>query len=392
MNLTMKHLFARIDEIIEINGKKKNPVLNINIDLLSNVIKFNAFYVPGLPYIYDEKNISRLTKINNQYYKRTFKYYSRPCIADIADNKDLKTDLREFFFNARGQVLQSVLQDGPKYSYIGLDSNKNDKRFWIRFKDSTDNNSVCIMLQNILSQHGLINIDKESIFDVSLLIGGTHEQDWHFDNPRLFASAIYKDDSKYIDPNDENNYYICHEVNRDLYNDDAKDKFAPASYLLDVTSRERGVKLGVPTYFLLNDGAKSGIKYGKPGDSFRIVNRREHKSVIHTIGSGLVFVGDFPHFGARNIGLRETKMNLTMKQLFARIDEIIEINGKKKNPDPLLFPNLFENFDNVNELTRLFFKTKPKTSKFQIYYLDSIGKVEKEVIESKKYDYPEWRK
>lgn len=87
-------------------------------------------------------------------------------------------------------------------------------------------------------------------------------------------------------------------------------KYAPASIILDVTKTGAGIKLGVLNQLVNDDSDTSTIKFGKPGDKLDI-NKGTFTSTVHVQGAGVIFAGDFPHVGVRNVE-KKTKFWLTL--------------------------------------------------------------------------------
>lgn len=220
------------------------------------------------------------------------------------------------------------------------------------------------------------------MYDISLLIGGIHDQPPHYDNPRLYACKRHGR-QKVFDENDSKNYSVMHEVSRHLFNEDIMGQWSPASTVLDVTSKGDGIKLGVLNQLVNDsDGTTTTIKCGKPDETFK-VERGEFTSIIDVQGAGVTFAGDFPHlFGVRNVTKDDIILNKIMTDLF------------KNLPDEITDENQIECFDilkntkRLNDVCRLFFKVKPIPTKHEIYNLDGVGFIENYVIESGTYDYP----
>lgn len=128
-----------------------------------------------------------------------------------------------------------------------------------------------------------------------------------------------------------------------------------------------------------NDNATT-IKFGKPNDLFTIHSATKHSTIIHAPPPGIIFAGDFPHFGVTHVESTDNALNEKIKQLFNNID-------KQKNRKTGL-RRVFNTTKDLDELCRFFLKTKPKNNKFQYYHLDGVGICENDIIENCCYDYP----
>lgn len=95
---------------------------------------------------------------------------------------------------------------------------------------------------------GIIDSNLEEMYDVSILIGDTKDQKVHHNNPRIYGHYCPLD----ANPNISFSYTDGHEINREQYNNDLSGKLAPASNILDVTTRLCGIKLGVLNDFIIS--------------------------------------------------------------------------------------------------------------------------------------------
>lgn len=253
----------------------------------------------------------------------------------------------------------------------------------ITFKRNNKKYSVFKEVENALDVFGVIDKKLEDVIEVLLLIGGTENQEPHFDNPRLYVCRRLKTGET------EDCFDPCHEINRKHYNEAVMGTFGPASMIFDVTGRRCGVRLGVLTSLLNITGEQAQVKFGNNEDVFPIVTTDPNYSVIHINGAGVVFGGDFPHFGVRNVQTEESDLNALMTKLFNDLISTEEVAKTKQDTDPQsAWFKIFEETPGLDELTRLFIKVKPKQEKFKFYDLDVVGTIPKDKITENTYDYP----
>ena len=318
----------------------------------------------------------RLERLNKDYYKRDFNQTSRPSFAVIGEMRDATAQVRDLFFKPGGQLKASeILDQKTKLHYIAINDKEKDKIYMISFEESKDDNSVFMRLHSILSKSGILNSEEEELYDIALLMGGTLEQPVHFDTPRIFG-VKRKPGTKRVAME---NFFIVHELNRELYNADIMGEWAPTSIILDVTGRECGIKLGLLNDFLNDPSEKTTVRWGKEGDKMSVSKLDEDRSIIHANGAGVQFLGDFPHFGVQNIDENDNNLNEKMKSFFKEID---------KNKSRKSIVNLFENTEGLNELCQLFVKLKPKKSVFQLYGIDAVGKMDITIFRDHIYEHP----
>jgi hypothetical protein len=236
----------------------------------------------------------------------------------------------------------------------------------IRFKNSEDvkDQSVYQQVQNFLSDHDVIDTEKEDMFDLLLLVGGTVDQKMHNDFPRIFGGGCLEGE----DVNDIGNYANAHEINRRLYNEDMMGERAPASIILDVTSRKCGVNLGFYSSFLNKQGRETNIAGGRESDMFVVKRSLGTKAIINIEGAGVIFAGDFPHFGTRNIKLSNNVLNKKMQEFFKVFWG--KVSNNKKMMQTCVTTKGF------SDMCRLFLKVKPKENAFKFYHFETVGTVD----------------
>jgi hypothetical protein len=345
--------------------------LKVDVDTLRSRMH-GEFFLIDKEYAKDPTECQRLQTINELHYKRSFNADTRPSIAAIGTMPNLTKTLRSLLFNDKGAINPRVMAEKRKdsLSIINFNQPVADNRLMFTIDESEDPNSVFGLLKTLLAEYGIIDSNVEEMYDVSILIGGTKDQQVHFDNPRIFGGYSSKDDS----PLNNFVYKEGHEINRELYNKDLHRKLGPASIILDVTTRLCGVSLGVLKEFIIpRDVNKASIKCGRDGEEFRVVSSNTKGTIINVEGAGVIFAGDFPHYGVKNVEEKNQALNENLMKFVAGIGTTI---SKKSYL-------LLEQTNNLNELSRLFLKVKPRDNEFRIYNLEAVG-----TFTGKFNDYP----
>jgi hypothetical protein len=261
-----------------------------------------------------------------------------------------------------------------------------DLRGMLTFHHNSDQASFFQQVQNALHKHHIVNLKRDSVFEILLLVGGTKQQEPHFDNPKIYACSRLPGTDGF-NQFKKTSYKDLYEVNRQWYNEDVMRENGPASMIFDVTKRECGLKLGVLTQYLTIDGDKASVKHGKLGETFSLVSHEDKYSTIHIPGSGVAFTGDFPHFGVRNVDDSDKGLNTIMNNLFTKLKKI---KGDRQDPmTKTKYFNTFQKTNQLDELCRLFVKVKPTNSKFELYDLDIVGTITKKDVDDGTYDFPE---
>lgn len=336
--------------------------LTIDISELKDKVFEGSFLVIEEAYAKDKEECKRLEDLNLRLFKREFDSTARPSISAIGEIPELTESLRDLFFNPNGSVKYQLQEEDGTVSFITFDIPKiKDKRLMYSIKNNEDDSSIFQNLKRLLGSNKIINFNEEEMYDVSILIGGTMDQKVHYDNPRMYGGYRSKKKGK------SGGFISGHEINRQMYNHDLNSPIGPASMIFDLTKRKFGINLGVLEKFVIQDSeGRAKIKCGKCVEDFRLVST-DHPNgpIININGVGVIFAGDFPHFGVRQVGAgaEEEKLSHELDQLFI---------GLPKKVTPELYGKL-ESIENLHEFSRLFLKVKPKTNKFHYYHFESVG-------------------
>lgn len=342
----------------------------VKLNVMEEIIRLcmhNGSYVIKLPYVQDVAECQRLQKLNKDLFKRKFLSNSRPCIKAIGEKPLFTNAVRELFFNSDGSLIATLKEElkTSSLSFINFDMVSKDKRIMVTLDEHKGTQSILQCMKFLLTEYGIIDPAKEIIYDVSLLIGGTVNQQLHTDSPRIMGGFIKKGQNK----KQPDEFVERHEINREEYNNDMMGQWSPASIILDMTTRLCGINLGVTNKVIMNcSDNEVSIKYGYEGDIFKVVSKDNHGTIVNVEGAGVIFAGDFPHFGVRNVNLNNVSLNTSMNKLFKEI---------AKTSDQEAY-GILENTPGINEYCRLFLKTIPKDNEFKIYDLPHVGIVHDE--------------
>jgi hypothetical protein len=213
-------------------------------------------------------------------------------------------------------------------------------------------------LENELQANNIISLKREKLDDVGMLIGGTEDQSLHHDVSRVHTRFVSK--AKY-DPKVENPI-AGWEVGRIEYNEAMTSEHAPCSILLGMGS-SRKVLLGVQKDQIERTGASQCTIIGGTGQVLDIVEEREDLVVLE-VEKGVMFSGDFPHAGVRNVP-QESPENDLLELLNNHISEILENKNltQRQHLDEIV--DMLCKFPNLDKLCRLFCSTEQLDGKMK---------------------------
>jgi hypothetical protein len=315
---------------------------------------------------------------NYQRFQRNFSVNSRPNLERINYNEDLFTRLKQCLFNVNGKFLNNLDDDIELCADIDIkptSAEKNndsiDERHQFIFKE---NSNTAKRIRNQLYINNIVSAN-EHIYEVVLIIGGTINQHLHFDFPRMFINDIEKTT-------------IAFEINRNKYNNDMESNIAPSSILFDLTPERTGINIGVLNDFIIIDAHRTlcTIRNGRADEHFLLTQQKTSNKFTTVIndkqGIGLRFVGDFPHFGAIN-ATTQNQMN-TLRKFRTALEPFRNSKGFKLRETF----NALEKIDRIDNICRLFIKTRPNTACKKSYAQSSVGIIEYDEWEiTKKLNY-----
>lgn len=213
-------------------------------------------------------------------------------------------------------------------------------------------------LENELQANNIISLEREKLDDVGMLIGGTEDQSLHHDVSRTHTRFVSK--TKY-DPKVENPI-AGWEVGRRDFNEAMTSEHAPCSILLGMGS-SRKILLGVQKDQIERIGASQCTIIGGTGQVLDIVEEREDLVVLE-VEKGVMFSGDFPHAGVRNVP-QESPENDLLELLNNNISEILENKNltQRQHLDEIV--DMLCKFPNLDKLCRLFCSTEQLDGKIK---------------------------
>ena len=242
-----------------------------------------------------------------------------------------------------------------------------DERIQLKYKDDSP---TSLKIKSILKKHKVFDETKERVLDVSLLIGGTHIQDPHYDIARMhisFPDEILKEPE------------VNHEINRQIYNKAMLSPYAHSSVLIGFED----FKLAIPECYLNihTEDNEVSIKFGNPNERFIIYDRRDYISYNHdgmvikliiivVPKCGIQFVSDFIHSGANNMEGIPRQTVTSFKSFYKKVyNHVLEFN--LKNTKTLI--NCLTKETILLNVTRLFFRTIPIDDCNLIAPLQNVG-------------------
>lgn len=219
---------------------------------------------------------------------------------------------------------------------------------------------------------GIVNLLYEQLDDVGLLMGGTEDQSLHHDVSRTFTS--FASTTKY-DPEEESPISGW-EVGRLEYNDAMSSPHAPSSILLGMNDSQK-VLLGVQKDQIKRiEGTNQCTIIGGTGQPLAIVCEKEHLVVLE-VDKAVMFSGDFPHAGVRNVP-EDSPENELLQRLNSKIAAIFQDTTLTKREALDAIVDMLCNFKGLSKLCRLFCSTemldgKMKNSKNAVGFSDCFA-------------------
>lgn len=202
-----------------------------------------------------------------------------------------------------------------------------------------------------LQANGIIDLEYEELDDVGMLIGGTEDQSLHHDVSRTLTSFVPSGDFD----SEENYPLLGWETGRPDYNAAMASPHAPVSVLLGM-SRPQKVLLGVQNDQIRRVSTNKCTIIGGTGEVLDIVREREHLVVIE-VEKGVMFSGDFPHAGVRNVS-QQSLENELLERLNSSISVILENSNMTDRQRLSTIVDMLCEFSGLNKLCRLFCSTQ----------------------------------
>lgn len=150
------------------------------------------------------------------------------------------------------------------------------------------------------------------------------------------------------------------EFDRLAYNEAMASPNAPSSLLISMNDSEE-VYVGVQKNQIEKYSCKEGhcrIVNGVPSEEFPIIRETEFLVVIRG-KPGVMFTGDFPHAGVRNVQVGSSE-DVLMKEFFEKVDAITKESIKRPNKEIVRnISKMMCQFPNLNQICRFHCSTEP---------------------------------
>jgi hypothetical protein len=216
-------------------------------------------------------------------------------------------------------------------------------------------------INDIFVELGVIDPDHESLHEIGILIGGTEDQSLHHDCARRFVRW-------YPQPitGKENERELSEilgvldgfEVDVLRYNTVMSSPYAPSSMLVAL-GNEGEMFVGVQKDRILRRsvGSKRCVIDGADNVEYEIVRETDMLVVLRVKG-GVIFTGDFPHCGVRNVG-RGTPEEVLVNELNQKIQAILEdFSARQRVSRSKAVVDMLCRFPGLDKLSRLHCSTQ----------------------------------
>jgi hypothetical protein len=213
-------------------------------------------------------------------------------------------------------------------------------------------------LETALQAEGIVDLNNEMLDDIGMLIGGTEDQPLHHDMTRALTSFVSKTN---FDPQAEAPV-AGWEVGRLEYNAAMSSPHAPSSIILGMGDPQ-SILLGVQKDQIKRISSTQCTIIGGTGQVLDIVCEREHLVILQA-EKGVMFTGDFPHAGVRNVP-EHSPENELVELLNHKISAILQDVSLTKREHLSAIVDMLCNFPDLNKLCRLFCSTQQLDGKIK---------------------------
>lgn len=296
---------------------------------------------------------------------------SRPRLQKIQLPTDKIHEIRSLFFDADGSLRDDMKNDidlSPKHGFINFENQvcfeeRRDQRWQvpIRKHDMGYQIPTRKVVERILSD--VFNPETEVLDDLGILIGGTEDQALHHDVARqctywLPEKCRYSDEVYAVPVGGW-------ELERLDYNEAMSSPNAPASLVMGMGNTSE-VLLGVQNDQIVRVAEKlCCIKGGVDNECFEIVRENKFLVVVRA-QPAVMFTGDFPHAGVRNV-----KVGSSQEQLLLSLNErIAKVLEQYPDDDPVAQTKevvaVLCRFPNLDQLCRLHCSSEMTNAKLSI--------------------------
>ena len=316
-------------------------------------------------------NVHFMNEVNESLPRFFISGVSRPRLQKVELPTDKINEIKRLFFDADGSLRDDVKNDidlSSKHGFINFQNlvnfeTRDDKRWQVPIRQHS---LGCLTptrkaVERILA--AAFDPETETLDDLGILIGGTEDQPLHHDLARQHVSWLpekwlYSGVSGMTPASGW-------EVDRLAYNEAMSSPNAPASLVMGMGDNTE-VLLGVQNDQIIRVGGKlCCIKGGVDDECFEIVRENESLVVIRAT-TAVMFTGDFPHAGVRNVKVGSSQERL-LGSLNKRIAFVLghcvdnySLAQTKGVVDVLC------GFPNLDSLCRLHFATVMSTTKLPV--------------------------
>ena len=214
-----------------------------------------AKYLKGRKQIYTPKDMDifgfeemkkECDKVNQKKIAVFVPGVSRPSLSKITLNEVGLSKIRDVFFDEDGSLKRNIIKDcvmKDNHHFIMFEGAVYaDMRWQVPIEKHSRKLGVVPtrrLIEEILEEEGIIDLEKEMITEMGMIMGGTMDQPIHHDIARRFTRFVYM--------NDENKQEELEgwELDRDHYNNAMSSSTAPFSILIGMGKQSK-VMLGVP--------------------------------------------------------------------------------------------------------------------------------------------------
>jgi hypothetical protein len=320
----------------------------------------------SLPQFMDEFTV--MDKVNQSFPRYCNPEKSRPRMQQVQLSDEKTRELKKLIFDADGSLSNKIKHDidtSSKHGYINFtnllcNEQRKDQRWQVPIRKHGAGSVITTraVVENLLT--GIFDPRSEALYDLGILIGGTEDQSLHHDVARQCVSwipeKVHSVDGVGMNP------VGGWEIDRLGYNEAMSSPNAPSSVLICMGDAEE-VLLGVQKDQVIRSKNASNmcrILGGKKGQTFEIVRENEFLVVLRA-KTGVMFTGDFPHAGVRNVKVGSKQDDL-LKLLNEGIAGVLDqFSEQDRLGQTRAIVEVLCNFPNLDQLCRLHASTEITT-------------------------------
>eukprot|EP00540_Astrosyne_radiata_P000366 CAMPEP_0116838908 /NCGR_PEP_ID=MMETSP0418-20121206/9475_1 /TAXON_ID=1158023 /ORGANISM="Astrosyne radiata, Strain 13vi08-1A" /LENGTH=932 /DNA_ID=CAMNT_0004468965 /DNA_START=205 /DNA_END=3004 /DNA_ORIENTATION=+ len=269
-----------------------------------------------------------MATVNSTFPRPFYPDRSRPKLQGLQLSDQVLKQIKTIFFDRDGSLSDSIRKDidsSAKHGYINFQNHmslreRKDLRWQVPIKKHgcVDKIPTRMSIEKLLK--GIINPDLETLSDLGILIGGTEDQSLHHDTARQVVTWAPEDPGTSTLTGAVSGW----EIDRLEYNAAMSSPNAPSSMVVGMCD-DNHCLLGVQKDQVVQcrEGNKRMCRViGGTGELFEVVRENDFLVVIRA-ESGVMFTGDFPHAGVRNIS-KGSEEDALMAKLNERIKAVLD--------------------------------------------------------------------